>query len=483
MITITGLLCIPIGLATMFLSWRAMLMTAMIFSTMSAAAVAMVGSFGLAPGYYMILLIMARIALGIATHGLTAPREIAPALACLGLFLLASVFSLWAAVTFFQGKVVVLGGGDNFQLTLAAPYQFRRENITQLSYLFLSVTLAALLGIKLVRMQPPALLRIIDQAMIGCIIFCHVLCLWQWLSYSVHWIVWPHDFFFSNTNYAPREDQILFDSVRLSGPFSEPSSLGVAYAGFFAYLLRRYREDGSIQSMLLLMMTVLIMLLSKSTTAYAMLALIGAVAAFQPLALAASGRLRSPRVSAAGLLAIVLAFGAILGMVWYATENKDFVSNLLDELIFKKQEGSSYRERSGSNLMALQILVDTSGVGIGIGSHKPSSLLLTLLSNTGILGTVAFGAMLYLLLRLPPRGPAWLGEVANGAPLRWWVVATLLTLIFSGPNLSNAALWIGLGLQLSLTGSLAISRHMAPIAVGFLRPSSAHRRNPDLARP
>jgi hypothetical protein len=464
----------------MFLSWRWMLVALMVFATMDAAAVAMVGSFGLSPGYYMVLLVITRVLIEAVRRGLPIARPIVPPLACLLMFVAAAVFSLWAAVTFFQGDVVVLGGADRFQLTAAAPFQFRRENFTQLTYLIVSVALAAALGIRLSRAGPTELTRMIDHAIVSAMIFSDVLCLWQWLSYNTAFVSWPHDFFFSNSSYASREDQFLLDAVRLSGPFSEPSSLAVAYAGYLFYGYQRFRADGTVTSMGLLLASILIVLLSQSSTGYLLLGLFAAIVLAQPVAQAMMGRLPPVRVTAAGVTAIGLAVAALLAFGWYVMEHKDFVANVLDTLIFKKQEGSSYRERTGSNLIALQILVETRGIGIGIGSHKPSSFMLTLLSNTGVAGTLIFGLFLFLIMKLPgtPVSSGLGARRSIGDPLRWWLFGTLIPLVISGPNLSNAPLWTGFGLELALLGSLALGKRPVPRPRGLAPHWSAPARPP-----
>jgi hypothetical protein len=460
LITSTGLICIPIGLVAFFMAWCWMLAVLLIFSTMSAAAVVMIGSVGLSPGYYMILLAILRVLIGALRDGLPISREILPPLGSLVLFLVAAVISLWAAGVFFQGNVIVLNGSDQFQLTLAAPFQFRRENVTQLCYLAVSVTLTIALGVRLSRVRSHDLAEMIDYAMISCIIFTDLLCLWHWLSHNTSFIAWPHDFFFSNKSYAPREDQVMLDEVRLSGPFSEPSSLAAAYGGFLFYSLQRFRIDGSVTSMLLVLSNILVLFLTKSSTGLLLIGLFVVVVLAKPIVQALTGSLRSPRITPAGLTAIGLAFAATLAMSWYVVAHKEFVSNLFDALIFKKQESSSYRERSGSNLMALQILIDTGGIGIGIGSHKPSSFLLTVLSNTGIAGTLMLALFLYQIMKLPRNSVAGQHKTERliGSPLQWSILGTLATLAISGPNLSNASLWTCFGLEFALLGSLATDR-------------------------
>jgi len=461
MITITGLVCLPLGLVAFLGSWRLMLSMLMAFSTMNAAAVVMIGSFGLSPGYYMVLLVIGRVLMEALRGGLPIPRELVPPLICLLLFLVIALLSLWAAVVFFQGKVVVLGGGDGFQLALAAPFQFRRENVTQLAYLAISVTLAALLGVRLSKLPPARLASSIDGAMMYCIVFCNILCTWHWLSYAAPFVRWPHDFFFSNPSYAPRVDQMMFDSVRLSGPFSEPSALAVAYSGFLFYTYQRLRARGTVASMILLLWCVQILILSKSSTSFLLLGIFAVLVVARPLALAALGKASMPRVTPAGVTAILAVFAACIGIMWYVSENRDFVSTLLDTLIFKKQEGISYQERNATNIMALQILVETWGFGIGIGSHKASSFLLTLISNVGITGTLLFLVFLYHIMALPKVVLHGRPVATPGDALRWSIVGTLIPLVISGPNLSNAALWTSLGLELALLGALSTAQRSA----------------------
>src|SRR3546814_11333559 len=66
----------------------------------------------------------------------------------LGGLLLVSVVALWSAVMFFQGEIDVITGTQTFNLLLAQPNGFARENQTQLAYLILNVTLVYDLGHK-----------------------------------------------------------------------------------------------------------------------------------------------------------------------------------------------------------------------------------------------------------------------------------------------------------------------------------------------
>src|SRR3546814_1432342 len=58
--TLTGVILIPIALVAIFMPWRYCLIALLVFSPLSAAAVVNAGNFGLQPGYFFGLLVVAR---------------------------------------------------------------------------------------------------------------------------------------------------------------------------------------------------------------------------------------------------------------------------------------------------------------------------------------------------------------------------------------------------------------------------------------
>ena len=78
---------------------------------------------------------------------------------------------------------------------------------------------------------------------------------------------------------------------------------------------------------------------------------------------------------------------------------------MLDRLIVskaKQQDGA----RELSNKRALEIVQETYGLGVGMGSNRASSFFASLVSNTGVLGAALFCAMLVSLLWRYVRAPA-----------------------------------------------------------------------------
>jgi hypothetical protein len=67
---------------------------------------------------------------------------------------------------------------------------------------------------------------------------------------------------------------------------------------------------------------------------------------------------------------------------------------------------------------------------------------MTLLSNTGIAGLLAFAVFLFEVL----RSPGGLDQRSNLKSLRWLVIGLLLVHLMVNPNLSSIILWIGFGL-------------------------------------
>ncbi len=102
---------------------------------------------------------------------------------------------------------------------------------------------------------------------------------------------------------------------------------------------------------------------------------------------------------------------------------------------------SSYSDRSSSNSDSLGVFLDSWGIGVGLGSARASSFLPTLLSATGLLGSLLFSG-------------AVAGLLAGGAryrpyrPVVWALISLLVVKLVAGPDLSDSSgvLWMSLGL-------------------------------------
>jgi hypothetical protein len=63
---------------------------------------------------------------------------------------------------------------------------------------------------------------------------------------------------------------------------------------------------------------------------------------------------------------------------------------VLSTMILNKTASSSGVGRNVANELAMQTLVESAGLGVGVGSARASSFIATLLATTGLPGTLAF---------------------------------------------------------------------------------------------
>ena len=108
------------------------------------------------------------------------------------------------------------------------------------------------------------------------------------------------------------------------------------------------------------------------------------------------------------------------------------------EIAKDKLVSDSLSVRTGSNLFSLNLAIETYGIGVGLGSHRPSSLYLMLLTCVGVVGLTLFLAAVLTIVRQAWRVPA-------ARPAAWGMVAILLTRLVGGPDLSTPMFWLCLG--------------------------------------
>jgi hypothetical protein len=456
--TSTGLLLIPLGFALLLMPWRIIIMALPSFALLSGAAVINVGSVGLQPGYFLALLVIARTGMEITLLRQPLNRDALALVAPLGVLVLISVLVLWISIAFFTGEITVIGGTDAYVLENARPYVFRRENVTQISYIVINMTLVYALAHQGARLLPEQLLYVIDRGVIFGVLLAVFVCGWQMLAHATG-IYFPTDFLFSNAGYFRAGNQGFFGSLRLNGPFSEPSALAYFFSGFLLYFWKRSRLQLTLLSAALVVVLIGAIFLSYSTTGYFVLAVFMAIAGIDVMR-AVLLHLQAPRLTwrkaaLAGLL--LLATG---GATVWALHNWDHLSRIMDVSLFEKSKSHSFAIRTGAEAMAVDVIARTGGIGIGLGSHKPNSLTLTLLSNVGVVGTAVFLLFVVMLLR-PAGAPSAAGRRAmpfDETPLRFLLIGMLVVHTVSNPNFNVVLLWTACGL---LAGYHACVRALA----------------------
>lgn len=114
--------------------------------------------------------------------------------------------------------------------------------------------------------------------------------------------------------------------------------------------------------------------------------------------------------------------------------------NFLAIVIGKKFESASYADRSGADQFSFDLALDTFGLGVGLGSNRPSSFVAALLSQTGVLGFVLYVVAVLVMMRAASRFHA-------ARPALWVMLSLLIGKVFNGPDLGDTTglTWLTLG--------------------------------------
>lgn len=265
-----------------------------------------------------------------------------------------------------------------------------------------------------------------------------------------------------NANYRMLNDGDIAGFKRIVGSFSEAGAFGYVALALFAFTLMLTLEQfpGRFLGALVAALAVSL-LLCTSTTAYVATAVIVLIV----LAFCATRILRR-QANSRHLVYIAVCLFAIpllVMTVLLIPSVSESIGNLLHATLTTKLESQSGEERMRWNVQALNSLLETSGMGAGLGSIRTSSFLVALLANIGILGTILFFLFLISLVRCVLR--------RRGAPAQEQAIgiAALLSSIAQVTAASISAGAVDLGPLFMVTSGLAAAYALGPDSsrVGF----------------
>ena len=286
--------------------------------------------------------------------------------------------------------------------------------------------------------------------------------LWQFAS-RLTGLPFPTGFFLSNPGYAQLSDQTLGGLSRINGSFTEPAALASFLAGVVgAAGWSLLNGIGGRHLRWLLPLAVLAMVVSTSTTGYAVLALM-VLALVGFAALRGSRRLVS-RLATAGVILVPLALiGAIAATVLAPAAVRNVATVM--ESTLGKQDSTSYQDRTGTDHDSLALVLPTWGLGVGWGSNRSSSLLPGMLADLGLYGTLGlawFGLRIARLVRQARRHAS--GELAETIEATAaYAVSLLAAALLSGPAITSVLFYLMLGLLVA-SCARALDPSLAPAA-------------------
>ncbi|HWA96167.1 MAG TPA: hypothetical protein VG844_16325 [Terracidiphilus sp.] len=270
-----------------------------------------------------------------------------------------------------------------------------------------------------------------ERAYLLCFYFLVIIILLQ-VSLPLVGIDFPYSILQNNAGVDISTVDSGSTSARYAGTFTEPSGAGEVLAcctaGFIAGKLRSSRAlfpaliglaaIGLVRSSgAILAVSIAILMLVLSTPVF-----------------------RRPYfVNLRQLLNIFLVISVICAIAAIALFSP--LRQSLIDLTLNKSESGSYLHRIAADGYALSIFVRTHGLGVGLGSNRPSSLITSLLSTIGIPGFILFfGAYFAVLRNARVRNP-W---------LIWAGIALIIDMISSGPDYDAPWLWCVLAIAVRI---------------------------------
>jgi hypothetical protein len=446
----------------------------------AAAAVLVLGGYGVAPGLLPALLFIGYFLLRLAL-GATYPTENG-VLRVLTPFILVVIGALVSSLLmprFFEDQIFVwpqkLSGFD-----VLTPLSPNAGNYTQDMYLLTNAGLTVAACFYAVTIGRNMQLLFNTYLYAGLLVVG--ISLWQFTSNTLH-IWFPTSFFLSNPGWALLSDENIGSVIRLTGPFSEPAALAgylCGTVGASGWMI--FNGDRRLLTRLALILGLGVLLLCTSTTGYIALLLMMAGLALYTFVVGSATLKKRVLIglTAAGVvvaIAIAAAPAVAPGLAHHAV-------NIFTATV-SKQQSSSYMDRTSTDLDSLKAAAASYGLGVGWGSNRSSSLFPGLAASVGVWGIAGllwFVARILFHVRIAQRRASSpeLKMVIHGCT--GGLIGILVAASISAPVLTSPDFYLLLGLLIAAAGRLrweASGAHAAlPRFTAFAAPKAVAQRTP-----
>ncbi|MEO6801804.1 MAG: hypothetical protein ABI197_01020 [Granulicella sp.] len=299
------------------------------------------------------------------------------------------------------------------------PLSFSLNNVVQASYLLLHIVTAfSILAIKFSGKKTRLAFLwafYIEAAFLVAESFCQLV-----------GITFPLFLVLNNPGYSLWQLSGEINGTRNPGTFAEPSLAGVFLVVYCIGFLAEYLA-GKGKAFRVIASLIASGLVASSSSLLTICLVPGALLLrYSPFRFPYYVKVRQAKRIA--WIATLLIIPVVLSLAVFSGYRE-----LLTTLTISKGDSGSFINRTASDLYSLQLLIQTHGMGVGLGSNRSSSLLSTLVSNVGIAGTLAF-LMFYckLFVHLPERY-AWFG---------WAGFAMLLNMCLGIADVTIPLFWI-----------------------------------------
>lgn len=260
----------------------------------------------------------------------------------------------------------------------------------------------------------------------------------QLLSYFLHFSIDITPFFYNTLqrNYAITTAYSIIP--RIQGLFMEPSMFAPFLIGFISWSLYQAIEFRKKHYLFFLLLALFTVFSTTSTTAYLSLAIMVIIVLLNTNVI--RFKFQSVIVDTKKLftilfiLIITVCFIVLLVLLIIGWEN---ALEILNFVLFEKHEISSFKDRTAADIYALNLFVKTYGLGVGLGSNRPSSLVTYLLSQLGFIGTLLFSIFIVKIIFYTKSKL----EDSQFMGFYFLVPSAIIAQIIAYPDLTNPTLW------------------------------------------
>ena len=355
------------------------------------------------------------------------------------------ILMVWAVASAFLLPHLFAGIGVNtpragMDSPETTPLQWTMSNAAQAAYLVLNtiVVLYQLWQSRIKGYFERLIMALVFSGLIAALIGSY--------QYVAHYsgLPYPTDFFNSNSGWKQLTTEQLSGVWRLSATCSEPSAAGALFAVWCTLLLFLASDDrgGGGWAWPMFLMGMIMIFLTTSTTGYLIGLLLIALFIWKEVARA----FIRGKISVRGLFSLLVIAGSVAAAAIFIPH----LNELLTKIVWHKSQSQSSRDRATTIFEALRITTETYGMGVGLGSNRPSGMLFYIASNLGIPGLIAFTALVWTIyrvyaaaLRANPRRDrlvVYLGVAG------WACAIELIAMASAGGDMSGPLLWNCIGI-------------------------------------
>lgn len=323
------------------------------------------------------------------------------------------IFAFWVVAVMatlfmprlFAGQVEVIPvAGANIE-----PLRPTMQNISQLAYMTISVATV----FAFARLMESAVMR--QHALRALCLGAAVAITTGMLDLAsehvpLDWLLEP----FRTAAYTLRTDDVVLGAKRIVGLTPEASAFGGLCLRYLSavYFCRFAIMDDRLRNRYVPLLCGLLFLfayLSTSSAALVGLAVFGLMAAMEWAWRAAVLAPGSRRLGAWQLQfwGAATALAGLLLVVLIAPKLLDPFIRMVNDLILQKSSSQSFAQRSQWTAVSWRALVQSFGMGVGLGGTRASNAAVAIISNVGVIGAAFYAAFVVQSI----RRRAWRGNV------------------------------------------------------------------------